>query len=117
MYVLDVLIPVRHLINGSTIVQVPMDAVSYYHVELSRHSVLLAEALPVESYLDAGNRTSFANGGGAIALYPDFASREWEAGGCAPLVVTGGALEAARRWVNAHAADARRILGLVWYAI
>ena len=103
----DTLIPVKHLINGSSIVQVPLDAVSYYHVELSRHSVLLAEGLPVESYLDVGDRTSFENGGGPIALYPDFASRMWEAGGCAPLVVTGEALEAARCWVNALAAGAR----------
>ncbi len=106
MYIDDVLIPVKHLINGTSIVQVPAEQVAYYHVELPRHAVLLAEGLPAESYLDTGDRANFANGGGPIALYPDFASRIWDAEGCAPLVVTGPALDAARRWVNGLAGRA-----------
>jgi hypothetical protein len=101
VYVIDVLIPVRQLINGATIEQVPVDTVSYYHVELPGHDVLLAEGLPTESYLDTGDRANFFNGGGPIVLYPDFASRVWEAAGCARLVVTGPELAAARHWVNA----------------
>ncbi|HEY6433582.1 MAG TPA: Hint domain-containing protein, partial [Acetobacteraceae bacterium] len=62
---------------------------AYFHVELERHAVLLAEGLAAESYLDTGDRSSFSNGGGAVRLYPDFASLRWEAQGCAPLVVTG----------------------------
>jgi hypothetical protein len=54
------LIPVRHLIDGSTIVQEPVDEVTYYHVELATHDVILAEGLPCESYLDTGNRAAFA---------------------------------------------------------
>jgi hypothetical protein len=100
VYVGDVLIPVKYLVNGTSIVQVPMDEVTYYHVELPRHSVLLAEGLAAESYLDTGDRANFANNGGPIALYPDFASRAWDAHGCAPLVVTGPELDAAKRWVN-----------------
>ncbi|HEY2618913.1 MAG TPA: Hint domain-containing protein [Acetobacteraceae bacterium] len=106
IYFGDVLIPAKHLINGSTIAQVPADEVTYYHVELAQHAVLLAEGLPAESYLDIGDRSNFANGNGAIALYPDFASRVWDAAGCAPLVVTGPSLEAARRWVNGLAGTA-----------
>ena len=49
VFVNNVLIPVKHLINGRTISQVPCDEVTYYHVELPQHSVLLAEGLPVES--------------------------------------------------------------------
>jgi T5SS/PEP-CTERM-associated repeat protein len=108
VYVEGVLIPVKHLINDTTIRQVPVDAVTYYHVELPQHAVLLAEGLPAESYLDVGDRTQFANGDGPIALYPDFASRRWEAEGCAPLVVTGPALEAARRLASAGGGDAER---------
>jgi hypothetical protein len=67
------LVPIKRLINGSTITQVPVDGVTYYHVELPEHDLLLAEGLPAESYLDTGNRSNFANGGGAIALHPDFA--------------------------------------------
>ena len=98
----DVLIPVKYLINDRTIVQVPVDEVIYYHVELPRHDVVLAEGLPVESYLHVGDRSNFDNGGGPVALYPDFASRTWEAEGCAPLVVTGPAVDAARRWIAAR---------------
>jgi hypothetical protein len=106
VYVGDVLIPVKYLINGVSIAQVPMDEVTYYHVELPRHSVLLAEGLAAESYLDTGDRSNFANHGGPIMLYPDFASRAWDANGCAPLVVTGPELDAAKRWVNGLAARA-----------
>jgi hypothetical protein len=103
IHVDDVLIPVKYLVNGSSIRQVPRDEVTYYHVELPAHSVLLAEGLPVESYLDTGDRSNFVNGGGPIALYPDFASRVWDAAGCAPLVVTGLEFDAVRRRINAMA--------------
>jgi hypothetical protein len=94
---------VKYLINGTSIRQLPRDEVTYYHVELPGHSILLADNLPAESYLDTGDRSNFANSNGPIALYPDFASRVWEAEGCAPLVVTGPELDAARQWVNALA--------------
>ena len=43
VYVGEVLIPIKHLINGSTIVQVPMARVTYHHLELPAHDVLLAD--------------------------------------------------------------------------
>ena len=100
LYIGEVLIPVKHLINGTTIDQVPCAEVTYYHVELPKHSVLLAEGLAAESYLDVGDRGNFTNGGEPVALYPDFASRNWEANACAPMVVTGPELQAARRWMS-----------------
>jgi hypothetical protein len=66
--------------------------------------VLLAEGLAVETYLDTGDRSNFANGGGPIALYPDFGLRISDAAGCAPLVVSGPRLDVARRWARAMAA-------------
>jgi len=100
LHIRDVLIPVKYLINGTSIAQVPCDAVTYYHVELIRHSVLLAEGMPSESYLNTGSRSSFINGGSSIELHPDFASRQWEAEACAPLLVTGPELDDVRRWIN-----------------
>ena len=91
-----VLIPVRHLVNGATIVQEPAATASYWHVELPEHAILFAEGLTSESYLDTGNRCAFANGGGAVALQPDFALRVWEARSCARLVRQGAELVAAR---------------------
>jgi hypothetical protein len=100
VFVNNVLIPVKHLINGRTISQVQCDEVTYYHVELPQHSLLLAEGLSVESYLDTGDRAHFANGGSRVVLHPDFASRQREATECAPLVVTGPELAAARRSIE-----------------
>lgn len=68
VHVYGVLIPVGHLVNGATIVQEPADHVVYWHVELPTHGVLLAEGLPVESYLDTGNRDAFAAGEVLAAL-------------------------------------------------
>jgi hypothetical protein len=92
----DVLVPVRHLLNGTTIVQVAAEVVTYWHVELDRHDAILAEGLAAESYLDTGNRAAFDNGGAAVQLQPDFAYGVWEALSCAPLICTGKRLTAIR---------------------
>ncbi len=103
VFVDDVLIPVKYLINGTTIVQTPVDEVSYHHVELGQHAVLLVEGMFAESYLDTGGRGNFANGGEPVALHPDFTFRTWDAEGCAPLVVTGPLLQSARDRIDAIA--------------
>ena len=101
VYVNSVLVPVRLLVNGTTIAQVERDRVVYYHVELPEHMVILAEGLPVESYLDLGDRADFETAAGVIRLHPDFWTRPdtamlWETKGVAPLVTAGAALAAAR---------------------
>lgn len=63
VHVGEVLIPVRYLLNGATIAQVPVPAVTYWHVELPVHDLVLAEGLPCESYLDTGNRAAFTGSG------------------------------------------------------
>jgi hypothetical protein len=82
-----VLIPARLLRNGTTIIrETSCRAVTYYHVELDSHDVLVAEGMAAESYLDTGNRNMFANAGSAMVLFPSFdngqARREAES--CAP---------------------------------
>jgi hypothetical protein len=105
VYVNDVLVPAKRLVNGSTIEQIEVDAIDYYHVELPRHDVLLANGLAAESFLDVnGNRGFFANGGVPVILHPDLTALAWEANGCAPLVVTGPELDAVRDQVNRLAA-------------
>ncbi len=96
VFVDDVLIPVRYLVNDATIRPVLRERVTYWHIELAAHDVLMAEGLPCESYLDTGNRGAFINGGPAVDIHPDFAWRIWEAKGCAPLVLDGPALDAVR---------------------
>ncbi|MEJ0020801.1 MAG: Hint domain-containing protein [Acetobacteraceae bacterium] len=95
-----VLVPIKYLINGATIVQVARRTARYWHVELDAHDILLAEGLPAESYLETGGRAQFANGGVVAALHPNFASLAWEAGGCAPLAVAGPAVERLRRRIT-----------------
>ena len=80
------LIPIRHLINGASIVQETRESVTYWHVELDRHDVILAEGMACESYLDTGNRSAFENASGAVAMTPDFARAVWADEGCAPIV-------------------------------
>ena len=47
-----VLIPVTHLVNGATILRDrTAPAVTYFHIELDRHDIVLAEGLECESYL------------------------------------------------------------------
>ncbi len=53
------LIPVRYLSNGASVAQRPCGSITYWHVELPAHAVLVAEHLLAESYLDTGNRASF----------------------------------------------------------
>jgi hypothetical protein len=89
VYVDNILIPVRYLINGRTVAQEAIEEVTYYHVELPAHNVIFAESLRCESYLDTGNRSAFANGGPAVAMHPDFARGVWEANACADLVLSG----------------------------
>ena len=93
VFVEDVLIPVRYLLNDATVRQEEVDAVTYWHVELDRHAVLLAEGLPAESYLDTGNRAAFANGGAVVMAQPAFARDRWRHAGCAPLVTAGAAFD------------------------
>jgi fibronectin-binding autotransporter adhesin len=115
IFVDDVFVPVKLLIDGAGIAQVKRDHVTYYHVELPEHAVILSEGLPVESYLDTGDRANFDDGE-TIRLFPDFAVRLasetaslWETRGAAPLVMAGAALEAARRGLNRPEQPARRL--------
>lgn len=55
----EVFTPVSKLVNGTTIARVEVPEVTYWHVELESHDVLIAEGMPSESYMDAGNRAYF----------------------------------------------------------
>ncbi|HVC59309.1 MAG TPA: Hint domain-containing protein [Acetobacteraceae bacterium] len=92
IYVDGMLIPAKLLINGGSIVQeAERTSVVYYHVELPEHSIIYAEDLRAESYLDTGNRGVFENAGALMMLHPDFSIsarlQRRENGTCAPFVV------------------------------
>ena len=100
-----VLVPIMCLINGTTVARAPVDAVTYWHVELDQHDILLAEGLPAESFLDFGNRPWFApdaqHCAADHALHdPDFIPPGL-AGRCRPVAVDGPLVEAERRRLDA----------------
>jgi hypothetical protein len=102
------LIPAKLLVNGSTIAQdTRLRAGCYFHVELQRHAVVLAEGLGCESYLDTGNRAFFENGPDPMVLHPDFdnsaGQRRREMESCAPLAVDAGRVEPIWRQLSARA--------------
>jgi hypothetical protein len=82
---------------------VPVQRVTYYHLELSQHDVVIAEGLPAETFLDMRDGSNYANRSGPVRLYPDFPARMWESFGCARLIVTGPELAAARALVARYA--------------
>ena len=92
LFIDGALIPAKLLINGMTITQdMSAGVVSYHHVELEEHAILIAEDVAAESYLDTGNRAYFDNAGLAMRLHPEFGVNEhlrcWEQDACAPLMV------------------------------
>ncbi len=86
------LIPAKLLVNGASIaVDTVCREVTYFHVELASHDILLAEGLAAESYLDTGNRDMFENAGfecdaPALVLHPDFGTGQQArvSGSCLP---------------------------------
>jgi hypothetical protein len=90
------LIEAKTLVNGTTIIRdKSRRTVTYHHIELARHDVVLAEGMPAETYLDGGNRNMF-EGGAAEVLHPDFAT-DRDAGGCATLMLDGPQVLAVRQ--------------------
>jgi antigen 43 len=84
-------VPARFLVNGGTIIsERDYPPFTYYHVELERHGILIAEDALAESYLDTGNRSQFDNAEEPDQLHPSFTANSnagrWLTDACAPLV-------------------------------
>ncbi|MCQ0990642.1 Hint domain-containing protein, partial [Jiella sp. LLJ827] len=67
----EVLVPVMNLINGTTIERTRMERVTYWHLGLDRHDVVLAEGLPAESFFSMGSRGWFENDLDDVLANPD----------------------------------------------
>jgi hypothetical protein len=65
IFINEVLIPVKYLINGVSVAQgAPSDisAIEYYHIEFDTHEVIFAEGALVESFFDGeSEREQFSN--------------------------------------------------------
>ncbi|MCG4256211.1 Hint domain-containing protein [Acetobacter senegalensis] len=82
----DRFVPVRMLVNGVSIFyDKSISSYDYYHVETEQHSVITADGMLTESYLDTGNRSSFRQEGKIATLRG--AVKSWVDDAGAPLGV------------------------------
>jgi hypothetical protein len=93
------LVPVKYLVNNATILRERgCLAVTYFHLELDRHDVILAENLGAETYLDTGNRDIFTHSGGTAWRSHAFGrGKQWNKDAYAPLCTSGPILRAVRQ--------------------
>jgi hypothetical protein len=99
-----VLVPAKDLIDGVMIRQEKsINRLSYYHVELPRHGILLAEGAAAESFLNVGHRGMFDNADEPVVLQTALMHRERELRSVAPLVTGGPALAAIRAALHTRA--------------
>ncbi len=96
-----VLVAASDLVNGASIVREAPDQVEYWHVELDAHTILLADGVEAESYLDTGNRHAFEPGA-VVALHPALAL---DAEGPNPCLPYGEVSQQLRRRLIVRAQD------------
>ncbi|PHY94216.1 hypothetical protein CSR02_06000 [Acetobacter pomorum] len=98
------LVPVRMLVNGSSIFyDRTITTYSYYHVETAQHSIIMANGMLTESYLDTGNRPSFVSDGNVVTLGAK--PKNWAEHAAAPLGVARPLAEPLWRMLAARAPD------------
>jgi hypothetical protein len=110
------LVPARLLVDGHRIVaETGVAEVTWFHIELPRHAVILAEGAAAESWLDCGNRAWFENAPVAqFAVTGNLADAGtgWDASrACAPLLHGGPRLAAIRAAIAATAPEVQRKAG------
>ena len=85
MFVDEVLVPAKMLVNGTTIYQLEdVDSVEYFHLELASHDVIFAEGAASETFVDCDSRGMFHNVAEYGRLYPDDPGPSWQF--CAPRI-------------------------------
>jgi autotransporter passenger strand-loop-strand repeat protein len=103
MYLEDILIEAKDLLNGVSIVQAEsVDEVQYFHIELETHDVIVAEGALSESFIDDDSRGMFHNAYEYRMLYPN-ALPGAVAQYCAPRREDGYEVERARRRIALRA--------------
>ncbi|MCP1229927.1 Hint domain-containing protein [Acetobacter indonesiensis] len=99
-------IPARMLVNGRSIRYDTNYAVyDYYHIETEDHSVIEADGVLTETYLDTGNRASFAriDGSDVVSGYFD-ATKDWAHDAAAPLATSRDVVEPVHKAIAARSA-------------
>ncbi|WP_410210272.1 Hint domain-containing protein [Aquirhabdus sp.] len=96
----DIFIPAFCLTNGTSVRQMDVDQVTYWHVELENHDALIANGLAAESYFDCGNRDWFQSG---TDVDPDQKPGNLETDYGRPVVMGGVVLDAVRAQLRKRA--------------
>ena len=104
IYIDGFLIPAKDLLNDFNITQQSPDRITYYHIELDEHAVIFASNAAVETYLDTGNRSSFADGGTAIIPAQQVGNAARQQRSCAILLESGDVLRDIRARILRSAA-------------
>ncbi|MEN3177482.1 Hint domain-containing protein [Gluconobacter sp. OJA] len=85
-------VPVRMLVNGRSIFyDTSITSYDHYHLETEEHSVITANGILTESYLDTGSRRAFRPGGSVASL--GIRTLTWEHDAAAPLDVSRAFVE------------------------
>ncbi|QDH16641.1 Hint domain-containing protein [Swingsia samuiensis] len=101
-------VPARMLVNHRSIFyDRTLTDYDYFHIETAEHSILMANDVLTESYLDTGNRSTFEEQGNVVSLRSGVGS--WEQDAAAPLLVEREAVEPLYREFEARA----HVLGCV----
>lgn len=105
-----VLVPAWLLVNGRTIVQAAsIESVTYIHIDLDDHDIILAESCEAETFIDDNCRNQFQNAADFGALYPNESVAPRLR--CAPRVESGFHLQAIQRRLAARAGIAHGTSG------
>lgn len=85
-------IPARMLVNnGSIFYDTSITEYTYYHIETEQHSIITADGILTESYLDTGNRSGFISNENIISMVNHH--KEWNVDSAAPLTTNRDVVE------------------------
>lgn len=98
------LVPARMLVNGSSIFfDRSITEYAYYHVETAEHSIIMANGMLTESYLDTGNRRNFVSDGNVVTIGAK--AKNWAEHAAVPLGTARHVVEPIWRVLAARAAQ------------
>ncbi|KAA8429886.1 hypothetical protein FKW50_11855 [Acetobacter pomorum] len=107
----DLLVTAEHgifangmLVNGSSIFfDRSITDYTYYHVETAEHSIIMANGMLTESYLDTGNRRNFVSDGNVVTIGAK--AKSWAEHAAVPLGTARHVVEPIWRVLAARAPD------------
>ncbi|MDI2090939.1 Hint domain-containing protein [Commensalibacter oyaizuii] len=103
LYVDDKLVPARMLVNGTSITyDFEMQSYTVWHVECAKHQIIFAENVPVESYLDTGNRYTFEGCENVSSVYQ---ADKWQSEAVAELCTDASFVEPIWKRFHQRAVD------------